>query len=176
MVLRSLAALAVPLVLLVSCTNDDPDPILAPSVSPTPTSDEPSPTETASEEPESPEEFIERWVKIYNDMQTTGDTSEYRAASQGCGPCEGVADQIETIHGGGGEVRTEGWDVLALQELAGSADEPVLDVRIRSAPTRYTETPSGPVQTFPGGRFIERFELERVDGSWNVRNTAQVSS
>jgi len=91
---RFLVTLAVPLVLLVSC-SDDPEPILAPSPGSTPTptteSAEPSPTESA--EPESPEEFIRRWVELSTELQNTGDAEEFVSVSDDdCRPCRDFAE------------------------------------------------------------------------------------
>jgi hypothetical protein len=171
-VLLGIAAL--PLVLgLTSCSEDDPEPILAPTPTASPT---PSPTATETGPSETPEEFIRRWVEIYNEMQTTGDTSEYRAVGPDCRPCREVAEQIDKIFENGGSIRTKGWSVVSIGEPSGDAQTPSYDVRIKSTPTFYTERAGGPKKSFPGGTFVERFVLKLEDGQWTMLNTAQVAS
>ncbi len=142
MVLRSLAALAVPFLLLVSCSGDDPEPILSPSDSLTPTNSEPASTPT--EISETSEEFVERWVDLNNEMQTSGDTNEYRAASPKCQPCQSFADQIDDIYSAGGFVRTNGWQILEIGPADGPKERPRHDVEIKSRPTSYAESKGCP--------------------------------
>ena len=77
-------ALVVPL-LLAGCSEDEPEPKMP---DPTPTSSEPSPSPTESEtvEAESAEEFIRRWQAAGDEMQVTGDTTEYDAMTPRCRP------------------------------------------------------------------------------------------
>jgi hypothetical protein len=153
-VLLGIAAL--PLVLgLTSCSEDDPEPILAPTPTASPT---PSSTATETGPSETPEEFIRRWVELSNEMQVTGETEEYLAISSGCRPCNLVANDVEEIHGAGGFVRTDGWEILKFIRSSGPAKRP------------------SEVETLPGGRLIERFHLERMDSSWTMINLSQVPS
>ena len=68
---RFLAALTCcGLLALSSCSDDSSSSADPPSPTPTSTSSEPSPTEEA----ETPEEFVRRWVEVEHEMQNTGDT------------------------------------------------------------------------------------------------------
>ena len=174
MVLRSLAALAVSLVLLVSCTNDDPDPILAPSVSPTPTSDEPSPTKTASEEPESPEEFIERWVDLSNDMQISGDTKAYLEISKDCRPCVSVATDVAGIYAADGFVDTRGWELIELDQGEKVEQHIDFDARVKSNPVTLKRSAGASLMKLPGGPIGIRFGLTLVDNRWTMTELAEV--
>jgi len=174
MVLRSLAALAVPLVLLVSCTNDDPDPILAPSASPTPTSDEPSPTETASEDPESPEEFIERWNDLSTEMQNTGETDAYLELSSRCDACVAVAERVDSYFAAGGFVKTKGWTLNGV-ERSGPASRPTMTLDVTSSPTSYREATGSRLKRFDGGAYTYELSLATDDNEWAVTSLVEVS-
>ncbi|MEO5851307.1 MAG: hypothetical protein ABIQ15_02230 [Nocardioides sp.] len=173
---RLLTALAVPLVLLVSCTNDNPDPILAPTPSstPTPTSAAPSPTKTG--ESETAEEFIERWVELSNEMQTSGDTEAYRLVSTNCLPCQDFASQIDDIYESGGFVETKGWRILSISEGNGPPNKPSFDVAIDARPTRYAPSDRAQESTLVGGRITERFDLRLAADGWSISNMSQVAS
>ena len=174
---RFLVALAVPLVLLVSCSDDDPEPILAPSPSSTPTptteSAEPSPTESA--EPESPEAFIRRWNEVGTEMQNTGETEAFLALSaKSCQPCQDLAEVVSGYFDAGGYVETGGLTIKSIRPLnpgeTGSAEFIVSAV---STPTEYKESRSGDSQTLPGGKAEFRFVLTQRQSEWLVTDYLQ---
>ncbi len=174
---RFLVTLAVPLVLLVSCSDDDPEPILAPSPSSTPTptteSAEPSPTESA--EPESPEEFIERWIKLSNEMQLTGDTKAYLAVSEECRPCVTVADDMQSIYSAEGFVETRGWEIRSIDRSSKTSDGQVLDARIYSNPVTLRRSRAAQPETLPGGPIGIRFRVSEVNDAWMLTSLSEIA-
>jgi len=162
---RLAAALALPLA-LTACGGD---PIAPPPLTPaTSTASTPTPTE----QPETAEEFIRRWIEAGDAMQNSGDTTAYRALSDRCAPCDSLADRIESIYRRGGEVHTQGLQVLAVSEK-GHLE---YDVSADSAPTRYREEVGGAVKRFPGGRVTYLFTLSRVGDEWRVHSFGEYAS
>ena len=76
MVTRFLAVLACcGLLSLAACTDGSSSATDPPTPSVSSSSADPTPTEEA----ETPEEFVRRWVQVDREMQNSGDTGEYRA-------------------------------------------------------------------------------------------------
>ncbi len=164
---RSAALVLAAAVLLAGC-QDEPEP----EFDPTPTE---SPSESeSSEAPEAQtaEEFIEKWVGLQRDMQNTGETASFLAASPGCRSCRETANLIEEYYANGGFVRTEGRAILDISQLK---EDRVYDVRVRSAPTEYKRREGGPVETFPGGVTTYRVTLKKFDGEWRLTDEVEVS-
>jgi hypothetical protein len=175
--LRLLAA-AVTAGLALSACSDDPEPILTPTPTETPTTTTPSPTESESAEPEDPKEFIRRWVDLNTELQNTGETKDFLAAStKNCEPCHAIADRMTTIYSTGGFVRTDGWTVMSIRALnPGATKHAEFFVRLDSAPTEYRETADGPVESFPGGESLYRFVLTLRGDQWMVSDYIQRAS
>jgi len=162
---RLAAALALPLA-LTACGGD---PIAPPPLTPaTSTVSTPTPTE----QPETAEEFIRRWVDVDTELQNTGESAAFRALSDRCAPCDSLAERIESIYKGGGDVHTDGWRVLTVSEN-GHLE---FDVAVESAPTRYREEEGAPLQRFPGGRLKYLFKLSRVGDEWRVHSFGEYAS
>ena len=170
MSVRRSAALALVAVLVLAGCQDEPEP----QFEPTP-SDSSSPTDPeTSEEPEaqSAEEFILHWMGLQRDMQNTGQTAEFLAASRGCRSCAATARLVEDYYASGGFVRTDGRAILDIQEVT---DDRVYDVRVRSAPTKYRERRGGPLQEFPGGITTYRITVQQASGAWVLTDEVEVS-
>ena len=159
--LASLACLGV--LCLPACSDDSSSSADPPS--PTPSSSEP--TSTPTEEGETPEEFVRRWVEVDREMQNSGETQEYRQITKGCTACRGVADQVDAIYKAGGYVKTDGLQIA--QVRVGKPDrngEVEARLMVRSAPTEYVEEAGGAVQNLPGGRVTYLLTLHEADDSW----------
>ncbi|GAA5108842.1 hypothetical protein GCM10023339_08290 [Alloalcanivorax gelatiniphagus] len=167
---RALAlALVVPL-LLAGCSDDVPTPKLPDPTTSSPTSE---PTETATAEPESAEDFIRRWSDALRDMQASGQTEAFRNLGPNCESCIKTADRVEEIYGGGGAIEWKGWTILSISP--NGAAENQFRVVEKSAPTRYRESASAPWKQLDGGRAPHVFELEPSGDSWVVVRTAELA-
>jgi len=168
---RFLAALTCcGLLALSSCSDDSSSSADPPSPTPTSTSTERSPTQ----EVETPEEFVRRWVEVSNEMQNTGETKAYRSISRGCRPCTAVADQVERYFEAGGYVKTGGWSITSVKlSKPGSKGRLTATVEVDSAPTEYKESADADAQTLEGGSVIELMTIEPLGESWVLTNLEQ---
>jgi hypothetical protein len=163
---RLLAALACCLCALLSACSDDSSSTAEPPVT-SPTVRTSDPTSSPTDEAESPEDFVRRWVEVDKEMQNSGDTKEYRRITRGCEACKGVADQVDAIYSAGGYVKTDGLQVKRIH--AGEADanqEVEVRLKVNSTPTEYVEKKGGEVQTLPGGAVGYLMTLHQTDASW----------
>ena len=163
---RFLAALTCcGLLALASCSDDSSSSAGAPTPTPTSASSEPLPTQ----EKETPEEFVRRWVEVDREMQNSGDTAEYRELTNGCTACKGVADQIDDIYAAGGYVKTDG--LLIKRVRAGRPDsnnEVEVRLAVTSTPTEYVEAAGGPKQSLPGGPVTYLVTLHADENSYVI--------
>lgn len=174
---RRFCALSVALTLslaLAGC-GGDPEPKIdasvsaSPSVSLSPTEVETSASPVVQEE--SPEDFIRRWVGLYNQMQTSGDVSDFRAITSKCESCKRLADQIEGIYQDGGVVQTDGWTIASIKPVTSSETETEYEVTIDSAPTTYTLTADSPEQTSREDEFDTESNSNRLPKAGNFEIT-----
>ena len=154
--------------LLTGCTDDPPPD---PDAAPTPTaSSRPTPTETA--EPtaasESAVDFARRWVDTLNVMRSSGDDGEYRSVSSSCRACMGFADTFDQIYQAGGAIQGGAWHVRGAEDLGATGGERTVLLRLKTDPTRYTESANGEVQRLPGGRPTIRLVMSQASGEWSV--------
>jgi hypothetical protein len=169
MSVRHSAALALVAALVLAGCQDEPEPRFEPTPS-----DSSSPTDPETDQPEAQtaEEFIREWVELQRDMQNTGKTAEFLAASPGCRSCAATAQLVEGYYASGGFVRTEGRRILDIEAVAVNR---VYDVRVESAPTEYRERRGGRLQEFPGGVTTYRVTLKQVAGAWGLTDEVEVS-
>ncbi|MEZ5194352.1 MAG: hypothetical protein R2734_19035 [Nocardioides sp.] len=120
-------------------------------------------------------EFIRRWIAEYNTMQNSGETAAFRAMSEKCDPCLGIADQVDEIYANGGRIETSGWIPRSFRRTPSSSEHIVFIVKIRNSRTRYVERAGDPVKILPAGSGFERFELTRLGESFNVSDIAEQS-
>jgi hypothetical protein len=161
---RVLIALCCLLSLLLSGCSDSSSSLSSADPPPhTPSSSSPAPSPT--EEPETPEEFVRRWVDADNEMQNTGETAKYRKLSSLCRPCIEVADQVERYYAAGGYVKTEGWTIKSLS-TEGSAKSQLVRLAVVSTPTEVVEAKGKPVIRLEGGEGTYLLSLKARGPSW----------
>lgn len=134
---HALPAAALAVALLVSaCSTEGSEPVAAPSSSATPTTVQPSTSEsstpTAEPTPAAPavpaaatnntdagaEAFARYWVKVLNYAQRTGDVGALDAISDSrCTYCTGVTRAIVRIYGGGGGIVGGDWEIERIRPL-----------------------------------------------------------
>lgn len=169
---RALALAAALPLLLAGCSEEEPEPKM-PDPLPSSSSSSPSPTAEPTPEQESPEEFIRRWAVVLRKMQTTGEVAEFLALSPDCASCRETADRVQEIYKGGGEIQWGGWTAIRIAPYGDGTDE--YRAQVRSAPTRYRESPSGVWQTIRGGQVTRLLALERSGDSWVMANTTELA-
>ena len=173
---RWYAACLVVLALVAGCSGD-PKPGVEPD--PTPTAVTPSasasPTVEPSEEPETAEEFLRRWVAEYEDMQANGDSAPFRTTSQGCSECLAISDRFESIYTSGGFIRGGDITVTDVRRAGriGNAETWILE--FDATTTRYREEARAPAQSLEGGHSGFRFVLEPQGGAFRIRELYQES-
>ena len=140
---------------------DEPAESAAPATSPT----RPAQTDADPDE-ESPRAFIHQWFRLNTEMQNTGDTSEFRAASRNCATCDGLAERVETIYAEGGFIRLEGQRVVGMERGAYSATIKQFDVTIRSGPTKYRVGAGKRLQHYSGGVARTLVTVVKIRGRW----------
>lgn len=161
------AALCAAALVLVGCSDDPPKPkpLDPPSGSESPT---PPPT---SEPPkaQTPEEAIRTWIQVSYDVQTSGETGEFRSLGRDCKPCDKFADRIDSVYADGG------WVKPPLQKLKStklkekfSDGRRVYRASVLSPPWSYKEHGGAKVTKERGGPSTLQIELRQFDGSWLV--------
>lgn len=104
---------------LTACSEDDPEPKIAPSESTSPSTPATSPTDPPAKEPWEKNTragavaFVKHWFTVFSDAMDDGDVAELRAISAAnCVTCVNFADRLEAIYANGGFYKSEGWRVL----------------------------------------------------------------
>ena len=156
---RTLAALGAAALLLAGC-GGDPEPKVE-SPSPAPTT---SPSESETAKPMSAQDFVRDWVQLSNQMQVTGTTDDYRAASRRCRPCLDTADRVDDLYASGGHIETDGWKVQRTQ-FHGSGEERRVDLWVVSSPTLVFK-PDGSKERLGGGPNHYELGIRHVANSW----------
>lgn len=107
-------------------------------------------------------------------METSGDTTLYRAVSDGCEGCDNLADTVERYYAAGGYIEWNGWEVLSVRPQRGRDDSFVMTVE--STPTEYKESAGGPIKRLSGGQSQYVFELREEGASWVVLDKDELVS
>ncbi len=164
---RALALTLVVPLLLGGC-SEDPEP--TPKM-PDPTTSSATPTATASETPETPEEetaedFIRRWQAAGDQMQVTGETSAYLGLSPRCTACKSLAENVDEIYRGGGRVEFDGTKIVSLKRVG--ARPPTYDVGLELPKTVIYRGADDQPESLPSGGMTIRVTLEEGQDGWTV--------
>jgi Family of unknown function (DUF6318) len=170
---RAIAGVVAALLLLSSCGGDD-EPEAEPTVkqsAPTETPSTPSttPSTTPTEKPQTLEGFAKAWLNASKEMQLTGDSTAYSAmVSPRCSTCSEYIERVETYYANGGWVKTKGSAFVDLSERrkAGGLTSFLLATEV--GPTRYKQSATAPVESYPGGSQMLRVTVKQQDGTWQV--------
>lgn len=162
MSVRRALALAAALPLLVAgCSQDDPEPKM-PDTSPSSSSS--TPTAEPTKEQESPEEFVRRWQAAGDEMQQTGQTSEYLEMSLGCQACKKLATTVREVYDGGGRIEFAGSRIVSL-ERSGQRP-PTFDIGLRVPRTVIHGGSDSLPESYPAGEMRIRVTLKAAGDSW----------
>lgn len=144
---RHAAALLAAALLLAGC-SDDPEPRFQPTETPSPTES----SSTAEPEAQSPEEFVREWFELSFQMQNSGETEAFRAASKDCATCNDIADRVDDIYGAGGMIRLASQEILKMELGARSRTIKQYEVHVLTSPTLYREAEGTKPERYEGGR------------------------
>jgi hypothetical protein len=161
-------ALAAPL-LVTACGGDD-------SIADPPISSAPTSSPTRSPEPETPEQFIQRFAEVERAMENTGEISDYQKLTESCSPCADLARQIQHFYRAGGYVHWAGWSIKGIRPYDSASRRNSYAVHVVSAPTTYRESSRAPIKHLDGGPATEIVSIKRLDDSWVVTGRAKLSS
>jgi hypothetical protein len=116
---RFAALLAALTLVLVGCSDDDPEPNVDPTPSTSPSdTEEPAPTTSTSPASLTPVQAVRGWVHERNRSLTSGDTTALRGlTADECASCEPYIDLIDDVYAAGGSYETKGWTVDNAKEL-----------------------------------------------------------
>jgi hypothetical protein len=165
-------AVTIALSVLTACGNDpeprfEADPSPSPTPSSSPTADDPEPWEEKSDE--GAIAFVEHWIDLFNEMQLSGETADFRAlGTPSCEACDNFVAITDSLYENGSTVRSEGWSVRAADLPAGQkgADRDV-SVVIDQASEVIT-APDGSEDRNPSGQITVVARLTWTSQGWRV--------
>jgi hypothetical protein len=166
--LRCALATLVVGVLLVACSDDDPEPKVS-----DPTASAATSSATMSTSPATPastlgpEETVRAWVDARNSALQDGVTTAAEALSSGsCSTCEESLQPIRDVFDAGGHFETAGWTVLAAKVDDQSATKANVSAGIEYAAGRtFPDATSGPV-SYEAENHVVVFRLVREGSDW----------
>lgn len=167
--LTSLLAALAALLFTACAAEEEPTPIFA---EPTATV---TPSPSAIPERETVREFLERWVEVERDMQNTGETTSYRALTDGCEPCDSFADQVDEFYLAGGFIQTEGQQITAVEREGKTNLAVTFNVQAEASPTEYRESADAQNKKLDGGSVTYRMHLKRENNDWRFLSYVQVA-
>jgi len=159
---------------LAACSGADPEPKFADETPPT-TPTAPVTTSEPVEVPQSARAFLRQWQEEANAMQTSGESSAFRALTLKCASCDIFADNVDRIYAAGGYIKTAGGEVARVTRWGSINDWPTYDVVVNSARSEFQESSSGPLRTLKGGAEIYRVSLLQRGMRWLVTKYGRVA-
>lgn len=165
------AGLLVPLLVLVGCSDAEPE--TGPVVSDPPAvSDAPTPTEMgeATQAPASREdearELVSDWVAALNEAGRTGDVTELQSlSSDKCVQCFGIIHFIEKTHQAGGRITGGDWELLEFLSAKREQGRVILLASVDSSPQLVVDSPGAEPMSYDGGVSEKTFWVGRIDGA-----------
>ena len=158
-----------------SCSNDEPEPIMPPT--PTASASPPEATSEPSAEPTEPwqeksfdgaEAFATHWFDVFSEAMPTGDTSEMRAISDPeCANCNAFMDVLQGFYEDGGFYRSKGYEV---KQATSIKHYPLKNAQVGLSILRHDarakESATAAVQKESGGTRAYVAELRWTGDSW----------
>ena len=117
---------------------------------------------------ETPEEFVERWVQLSNEMQQTGETEAYLEVSRECVTCRQVAKTVQRIYARGGRIETQGWKIR--DSSVDREDSSSVDVlaEVWFDKTLTYDANGEVARRYPQGTATYRFTLGQDGAGWKL--------
>jgi hypothetical protein len=166
--LRCALATLVAGVLLVACSDDDPEPKVS---DPTPSAANTSAMVSTSPPgspitAKSPEDAVSAWVGERNNALATGQTDRLRSLTDlTCSSCLSLITSIEEVYAAGGRYDTEGWTIKSAKARGGGDARRVVDAAVVIAGGTTIDHAGAEPVTYGPQNHIMVFKLHEVDGS-----------
>jgi hypothetical protein len=127
-----------------------------------------SPPPSPTEDPETPEEFVRRWVALANQLGRDGKPGPLLAASHQCADCSSIAKGVAKIYADGGWIRGGDWEVLdPIRRINSSGRTTVFRFVMHVAPSTYK--PSANAKVMEGTEERVRIQVALLGGSGNFK-------
>jgi hypothetical protein len=123
---------------------------------------------TAEPQAQSPEEFVNQWVAVYNDFEDSGDASVFASLNAQCATCQDFITLVEEAYAKGGFVKSAGWKVESTEEFYRRPGAVGIRATVMVSPSRYKPDDAGEVTVGRGGEVVMEFDLVRRDGQWKL--------
>jgi hypothetical protein len=186
-VMRTLAA-AVTAALalsLTACSEDDPEPRVAPTESASPSTPDTSPTQPPDQEPWEKNTragavaFVKRWFAVFSEAMPDGHVAELRAiSSPKCVTCGNFADRAEAIYRDGGFYESKGWRVLRATigpQIGLPRNVTKMLLKVLRGAERSKENATAEVVTNPDSTADYEARVEWVNGAWRLERLVLLS-
>ena len=121
-------------------------------------------TPSTTPAPETPQEFVRRWIGLEREMHNSGDTTAFRELSAECEPCGDLADKVDDYDASGGSVK---YSDVKVQRIRKDADL-TFTVWVKDGPIEYRTSPEADVESLPGGQTSYKIALTRSDDGYTV--------
>ena len=170
------AVLALAAALLVAGCSGDPEPRIGTAPSPSAATPSSSPPASVVVADETPEKFIERWLRSSVEMQNSGVVDSYKAMTRGCQPCNKLVRTVESYYESGGYVRFAGQRLVSSEVVPSVPNTTVVRAVVNAQPTEFKASADVPSETFPGGTdTLEVVLIETVADEWLVSDYVEIA-
>jgi hypothetical protein len=158
---------------LSSCSNATSSTADPPPTPPTVSqgTDEPSPSPT----PETPEEFVRRWVAVANQLGRDGEPGPLLAASHQCDDCSAIARGVAQIYDAGGWIHGGDWQLVGEITVDRHGPRFVCGFELEIEPGMYRASADASVQTTPGGSARIRATMSKVGGELKMNDFVRLA-
>lgn len=114
--------------------------------------------------------FARHYFAQLNYATATGDTAALQAlASRNCESCANFGKKIERIYSVGGQIRSDGWEVILAKPVGNQPDtKPILQLAMLLHTQKVSLREGSEMDTFKGGKQPMTMYLERSADRWRV--------
>jgi hypothetical protein len=168
--LRCALATLVAGVLLVACSDDDPEPKVSdPTPSAVSTSAAVTASPSASADDADPEVTIRSWVDDWNRALRSGDTSALRAyESESCRGCDELVGPVEEIAEAGGSFEGGSWTIAGLKAVSETQRDAQVNLAVDVAQGSTAPSAGADPTAYPATKHLLRFRLARDGELWRI--------
>ncbi|MCW2791750.1 MAG: hypothetical protein JWO76_848 [Nocardioides sp.] len=159
----------VPLLVLGGCSDDDPEPRIAPTTSTSPSdTGSPSPTPTSAKEAQAV--LIDRYFAEISAAISTGDPDTFLGlTSKRCVNCRIIADNLIGAYAHGGYIEGGSWNVTASEFVRKAPLGFVWNVDVRSAREKWFDRDGSPVKIVDPSTQHFGLALQPQADEWRIR-------